>query len=367
MRDASERGHEAEILRRQLALLATETKLIRLRQSLARKYDPAQPRAPAGQSDGGRWVGPGGGGGDGLIDRLPRGQARWASLQGGTAQGSSTPEETTTEDGARILSLRIHSGRGEWDDQHAVVTPDGESRIFENSGETQTIRDGASGEVLSSGTFASPEPQAEATVQQVFLPAAPFVVAPAVAATLEAAALLFTYLEARKPGFGKAPGRTALRYDFDPDPDPEKKLPLIWVGQIDQARLDQACPRNAEVQAVTDEATKRLTALNPLLTRQQLGTMIHVDVAKTFTFKNYPDVRVELSISSAGEAVKYGKKDSVRLDLYELSPNQTVCVYDYKTGNEGLEPARALLLARIAKMHYPQARGMVIIQVRPIK
>ncbi|KQO60848.1 hypothetical protein ASF24_02535 [Methylobacterium sp. Leaf86] len=56
----SKREHEAETLLRQLAILATETKLIRLQQSLDRKYDPAQPRAPAGQSDGGRWVSDGG-------------------------------------------------------------------------------------------------------------------------------------------------------------------------------------------------------------------------------------------------------------------------------------------------------------------
>ena len=359
----SKRGHEAETLRRQLAILATETKLIRLQQSLNRKYDPAQPRAPAGQSDGGRWVSDGGVGGSRLTDRPSTGQTLRSSIDNGSTSGRSTREETVTNNGARILSLRIRSGRGEWDDQHAVVTPDGESRIFENSGDVQTIRDGASGEVLSRGAFALSESQSQPTIQQVFLPA--FVVAPAVKVTLEAAALLFTYLEARRPGFGKAPGRTALRYDFDPDPD--KKLPLIWVGPVDQTTLDQACPRNAEVQAVTDEATKRLTALNPLLTRQQLGTMIHVDIAHTFIARAYPDVRVEFSISSTGDEADYGEKGSARLDLFELSPNQTVCVYDYKTGSAGLSSKRALFLARSAKKFWPQSNGIIIIQVRPIK
>ena len=239
----SKRGHEAETLRRQLAILATETKLIRLQQSLDRKYDPAQPRAPAGQSDGGRWVSDGGVGGSRLTDRPSTGQTLRSSIDNGSTSGRSTREETVTNNGARILSLRIRSGRGEWDDQHAVVTPDGESRIFENSGDVQTIRDGASGEVLSRGAFALSESQSQPTIQQVFLPA--FVVAPAVKVTLEAAALLFTYLEARRPGFGKAPGRTALRYDFDPDPD--KKLTLIWgwSGRSDDTRPSLSTQRRS--------------------------------------------------------------------------------------------------------------------------
>ncbi len=50
-------GHttEARSLRLLLAVLRTETKLVRLRRALNRKYSPDQPRAPAGQSDGGRW------------------------------------------------------------------------------------------------------------------------------------------------------------------------------------------------------------------------------------------------------------------------------------------------------------------------
>jgi hypothetical protein len=64
---------EARNLSLLLAVLRTETKLVRLRRSLSRKYSADQPRAPAGQSDGGRWVPDGGGAGGSLIDRLSRG------------------------------------------------------------------------------------------------------------------------------------------------------------------------------------------------------------------------------------------------------------------------------------------------------
>jgi hypothetical protein len=327
-------------MRLRLALLTTETKLLRVRH-LMRKYDPNQPRVPAGQGGGGQWS-PAGGGND---------------------SGSQTQERTLLDGGGEVLTLRIRSGRNEGDEQHRVITPDGDSRLFENSGDTQTIRDGQTGEILSRGTFGEAGTRPEATIRPVFLPAVPFVVAPAVAVTLEAAALLFTYLLARGPSFGKAPGTTALRYDFATDED--KKYPVIWVGPVPQTTLNQACPLNREVQAVTNEAAKRLRALNPLLDATSLGNLIHYDIAETFRKLGYPNVRIEFSLDRSNGKANYGAKNSVRLDLYELSPDNKVCVYDYKTGKRGLSATRALILARAAKFYYPQSDGIIIIQVRP--
>lgn len=324
-------------MRLRLALLTTETKLLRVRH-LMRKYDPNQPRVPAGQGGGGQWS-PAGGGND---------------------SSSQTQQRTLLDGGGEVLTLRIRSGRNEGDEQHRVITPDGDSRLFENSGDTQTVRDGQTGEILSRGTFLGASAPPEATVQPVFLP---FVVVPAVAATLEAAAFLFIYLRAREPRFGKAPGTTALRYDFETDVD--KKYPLIWVGPVSQTTLNQACPLNRKVQAVTNEAAKRLRALNPHLDNTRLGNLIHYDIARTFNNLNYLGVHVELSLDRSGGKAHYGKKDTVRLDLFELTPDNMVCIYDYKTGNEELTPTRALLLTRIAKARFPQSKGIIMIQVKP--
>lgn len=183
----SRKTDELSEIRLRLALLTTEAKLLRVRH-LMRKYDPNQPRVPAGQGDGGQW-----------------------SPSGGGSGSPTQTQERTLLDGGEVLTVRIRSGRDADDEQHRVITPDGDSRLFENSGDVQTIRDGESGEVLSRGTFAGSGAPPEATIRPVFLPAVPFVVAPVVATTLEAAALLFTYLTARGPRFGKAPGTTALR------------------------------------------------------------------------------------------------------------------------------------------------------------
>lgn len=347
-------GNAAEVrdLRLLLAVLQTQTKLVRLSRALSRKYSPDQPRAPAGQSDGGRWVS------GGVSADQSWGEGR-VSLDAADPE-TEAPQRTLLDGGGEVLTLRIRSGRGDWDERHTVVTPDGESRIFENTGDIQTIRDGQTDEILSRSTFATSDSTPEATVQPAFAPAVPV----AVATTIEAGALLFTYLGMRPDTFGRQPGRTAFRYDFQADQ--KNRLPSVWVGRVDQTTLNDYCPLNPEVQEVTDEATRRLKASNPHLSEPVLGTLIHYDIGKRFELRNYPNVRVEYSIDRIqGTRADYGEQNSVRLDLYEYTPNRMVCVYDYKTGKRGLSATRALLLARIARVHFPDARGVVIVQVRP--
>lgn len=55
MREESHAQSEAIVLRNILAALALETKLIRLRRQLHAKGWETQPRAPAGQPNGGDW------------------------------------------------------------------------------------------------------------------------------------------------------------------------------------------------------------------------------------------------------------------------------------------------------------------------
>ncbi|MCJ2036587.1 hypothetical protein [Methylobacterium sp. J-068] len=355
---------EARNLRLLLAVLRTETKLIRLRRSLSRKYSSDQPRAPAGQSDGGRWVSQGGDSGGPLIDQLPHRSGRWASLDA-AEPGSEAPQRTLL-DGGEVLTLRVRSGRSDWEEQHKVVTPEGESRIFENSGETQTIRDGHSGEVLSRTTFSSSGIAAEATVQPAFLPAAPLIGAAAAAAanaTFEAVALLFTVLAARHRGFGPALGMTARSYEIDPKSKSEIPTPIIKDLRSDE--FARACPRFGEILQVTNRITAEVKAEFPDLKGKELGTLVHYRIAQFFSKPPDPNFRVEFSLDRSGVEVNYGNKYSVRLDVFELTPENMVCVYDFKVGNEGLSAPRALELYNAAKKYHPSADGFVLVQVRP--
>lgn len=341
---------DAQEIRRHLALLSAETKLVRVRH-LLRKYSPDQPRAPAGQSDGGRWVGAGSGGGDRLS-------ARWASLSDDDS-GSQTPRRTVLEGGGEVLSIRVRAGRGEWDEQHRIVTPESESRIFENSGATQTIRDGQTGEVLSRTTLTASGIEAEPIFQPAFAPALPLVYT----TTIELAALLFTLLRAREPGFGPVLGMTAQGYDFDPQNKTE--LPVPWVGRVSDAALAQFCPRSGEVQRETDKNARRIREQFPRISPQDLGNMLHFDLAEHFRRQQNPNMKAELSLDGSEEEARYGAKGPLRLDRFELTPQGMVCVYDYKTGKQGLSASRALALAHKARLYYPKAKAIVIIQVRP--
>lgn len=201
-------GDEIRQLRGILAGLSLDTKLLRLEHALWRKGWSDQPRAPAGQSDGGQWVA-GGGAVDPEVLRLVTPQ--WAQMP--EAEPAQSREETRLEDGTRILSIRIRAGRRDFDEQHAVTAPDGESRIFETLGATQTIRDGVSGEILGRSTFTANGVEPDATIQPALLPAVPAaVVAAQVLRTLELAGTLFAFLSARRGGYGTVLGATAHEF-----------------------------------------------------------------------------------------------------------------------------------------------------------
>ncbi len=161
MNHRGNRRAEVAAIRGLLAGAALDLEAVRLERTLRRKFSEDQPRAPAGQPDGGQWVSSGGGQGI-----------------GGRSDGDvAHREQTVLEDGTRVLSLRIRSGRRDYDTQDIVTAPDGQSRIFETSGLTQTIRDGETGAVLGRSTFTAAGAEPEAFAQPAFLPAAPVAVA----------------------------------------------------------------------------------------------------------------------------------------------------------------------------------------------
>ncbi len=178
-------AQEVAALRIELAGLAIGVKLIRLEHVLSRKYRPDQPRAPTGQSDGGRW--------------LPEGT-------GGGSQAQSQTEDAVLEDGSRVLSIRIRAKpHTDWDEQHTVTGQDGTRTVFETSGLTQTIRDGDSNEILARSNLTSDGAEPEAFVQLARgRPRPSDELARRFARTLEAAGSLFSALSGRNTTDRKA-------------------------------------------------------------------------------------------------------------------------------------------------------------------
>jgi hypothetical protein len=137
----------------ELAEIAVERPFIPVERKLARNDRSDQPPAPAGQPDAGRWV------------SAPSGNARWMTAHSG-GQAETRTEGAVTEDGARVLSIRIRANaRADWDAQHTVTAPDGKRTVFETAGLTRTFRDGRTGEVLRRSKLTADGAEPEASIQ----------------------------------------------------------------------------------------------------------------------------------------------------------------------------------------------------------
>ncbi|TXM98077.1 hypothetical protein FV222_14995 [Methylobacterium sp. WL103] len=354
-------GDEIQQLKGLLAGLSLDTKLLRLEQVLRRKDWSEQPRAPAGQPNGGQWVGDGGGSG-GTVDpdvlRLVRPQ--WAQMP--VAEPAQSREETRLDDGTRVLSIRIRAGRRDFDEQHTVTAPDGESRVFETLGATQTIRDGVSGEILGRSTFTANGAEPDATVQPAFLPAVPLALAAVrILRTLELAGTLFATLSAQRGRYGTVLGTTAHEFRGAED---FRHMPAIWVGPLDQASLDAACPKTGEIQTQLDAVAAAVRGSGVYRTPQAIGTAIHVLMDRWAKAQDIANFKSELSILKNGDEGTYGQSGTSRLDQYHRPQPAVACVYDYKTGLRGLSWSEWVRYATRSKTYFPATQRIIVIQMR---
>ncbi|QDI81303.1 hypothetical protein E8E01_13080 [Methylorubrum populi] len=324
-----------------LARAAIDLEALRLERTLRRKFSPDQPRAPAGQPDGGQWIPSGGG------------------ESGSSESDVASREQTILDDGTRVLSLRIRSGRRDYERQDIVTAPDGQSRIFETSGLTQTIRDGETGAVLGRSTFTSTGAEPEAFAQPAFAPPA----VTAGAAIVEFALGLYTFYAQRSDPYNRTVlGLSAQEFVLNPQ---NAANPAIWVGPVTQTMLDAACKRNGQVEKITNQVTRRVRASGRYRTAQDLANRVHFEIHQIVKGMYDPNFKSEISFDAAQNSTRYGAPGSVRLDLLERSVPGTTCIYDYKTGNSKLTLRRARTLATMANMYFPGTVRIIVTQVKP--
>lgn len=325
---------------------------------IARKYSPDQPR-----DDRGRWTdGDGGGAGSGsarteTIEALSA-TSTWARVVDTYgADGRLAQQTVFNRDGSTIRSEFAAPGSDTgWDERHNVNNPDGSRFRIENSGDTQTIRDGETGEILSRNTWTPDGPVPEATLQQVLDPRS----YPA-AKAVEALAALYVWLSTRNSTDGTA----TLDFNaqsFEPGASLQDKA--IRVDQLTREQVDEACPRHAEVQARTDQAAEAVRRAGNTLTAQTYGTAVHTDLKQQIDALNDPDFRAEVSAIKSDSA-RYGQSGSVRIDVLERVGNGTVCVYDIKTGDRGLGARRMAEIAGNVHSLYRDTRRIIVIETRP--
>jgi hypothetical protein len=363
------------------------------------RYNPNQPRVPAGQATGGRWTSVGGhdaGGDPGRkFVRDATGEEPWNFFFNTfRPDGSLAEQVVVNRDRSRIVSEFSGPGGAEdWDERHIVILPDGSKFTFENSGDTQTIYD-ADGQPISRSEWTSDGPEFQPTAElaryRVPRGTPPPVVDPrgapprdaqsgsqlreAFNALVAAGTALFTWLSSRN-----GPDGTAV-FAFRADDYLTKQTPsgqvAVRVGRLTEEQVNASCPRLNDVQAETNKAAGAVNRAD-YATPAAYGTAVHLELHKQIKAGIYPDLSSEISILKTlqetgklpskpqDEETKYGTKGSIRIDVLESPKAETVCVYDIKTGRSRLYPGRTAEIAANVYSRFPNARRIIVIETRP--
>jgi len=287
------------------------------------------------------------------------GEQSWVSVASSFDDAGELSEQlVTNRDGSEIRSEFIPPDNAPWDERHTVTTPDGTRVSFERSGDTQTIRDGATGEALSAATWTPDGVLPEATVQPALAQAF------AAEKTVEAAAALFVRMSGQNSADSTAVFTFNAR-EYQPGDEPAKAA--IWVGQLTKDQTDAACPRHAEVQDRTDYAADVVTREgNTWWSATQYGTAVHENLKAQIKGLEDPNFVAETSYLKSVDA-GYGTRGSVRIDVLENVGNGIVCVYDIKTGRARLSTARSAEIASEVHSRFELTQRIIVIETRPRK
>ena len=138
-------------------------------------------------------------------------------------------------------------------------------------------------------------------------------------------------------------------------------------------QVAQTCKLLPEVQALTNEAAAKMSAMRLTATPQNFGIAVHTEVHRQITMLKllspiqYGNVHSEMSISDDGltnvdDEVYYGQAGTSRLDVYEQVNENTACTYDVKTGRRGLSLSRTTeLVSRTTKI--PGVTNVIVLQI----
>lgn len=347
-------------------------------------FDPAQPRGGHGQwaRTGGGSGGAGGLGfdpngdptGDGGSDPAPDTTTEygndgdsWSSVTTTyDDNGDVVAQAVTNRDGSTIQSEFNRTGTNQgFDERHTVATPDGARITFATAGDTQTITDTKTGEVLGKTTWTDNGPEPDASVQLARfpqpLPNTVEEVVKGLGAAVTAATALFTWLSKHNDDGGAAVFSFKAN-EFGPGADP--KLEAEWVGRVSRDDVDNACPRHGEVQLRTDAAAFRAVSDPTFTNAATYGTAVHKLLEIDINGLRDSNFRAEESFIK-GETERYGFPGTIRIDVLENVRNGTVCVYDIKTGRTELSLARSAEIARAVYGHFGGTTRILVIQVKP--
>ncbi|MBL8568735.1 MAG: hypothetical protein JNK84_06580 [Phreatobacter sp.] len=153
--------------------------------------------------------------------------------------------------------------------------------------------------------------------------------------------------------------------DYSAGPAPVREL--SFVGQLTREQVEQACPRLPEVQERTDIAADAFAGDRFWVSPQRYGTAVHTHLKHQIDGLNDPKFRAEMSLLKAEEANRRGERGSIRIDVFERTNSDTVCVYDIKTGEAGLGPTRTLEIVGRVRHAFQFVPRIIITEIRPTR
>ncbi len=99
-----------------------------------------------------------------------------------------------------------------------------------------------------------------------------------------------------------------------------------------------------------------------------MHTKLADDIKKLSNPNLLPEVSVLKTLQEANdklEAIRYGQKDSVRIDVLENAGSYTGCVYDIKTGTRILLAPRMREIAESVLLKFPGTVRIIVTETRP--
>jgi len=367
----SARESELRTLRLCLLHLRHELGLIR-RDHWRRKYNPDQPRVPAGGPGGGQWTSGGGGGvspagnpdlpGFGAAD----GEAGWSSLGEGWSEDGSVFEQAVTDGaGTTIQSEYAASRAAGFDERQTITLPSGDRVSFETTDNVQTIRfGGPDGDLVGRTIWTPSGPEPDATIQPVF---APLIAAPTIIA---GGAILFNWQSPQNGSDGQQAVMGFNARDYRPGDGTSGKLELSYSGRVTQEQAESACRYLPDMQARLDDAVAKAGPISDYPSAAVYGTYVHRRLKEQIDSAGYPDLRAEISaykiaMETGLKPVPYGYAARLRIDAVEYRSDSTMCIYDFKTGKAGLSAPRSYDLGLAGYLSKPGFNRAIVIEVRP--
>jgi hypothetical protein len=138
----------------------------------------------------------------------------------------------------------------------------------------------------------------------------------------------------------------------------------LVIGKLSQDEVDTACPAYPKVQNVTTSSDARIRAQNLDATPQEIGNLVHEEVAAAF--EGQPGFKVKAGFLGDAE-LPNGLRvaGSSFLDVLHDVGNGTICIFDIKTGIGGLGSRQIYQYWDAAKQAFVYAKRIYILEVRP--